>query len=156
MRKGKMLVISLLSVLLVSTPVLAKNSKPKASANPPASRGEVLRGTFGASDHWGSGWLDLKSSKDFKKGDTLRIKVGGTAKKILVRLLARGEDPNLPVGILGAAREVPGNRTVEVKLDSDYKDIVQISVHGGPNPWGQFPLGGGNGPATIESVELVR
>lgn len=116
---------------------------------------EQLQGTSGSSERWGSGWFDLKAITDFKKGDKLKVVVGGTAKKILLRFLPMGYDPNDPIGIDGGPRQVPSNRVLEVVLESDHKKIVQISVHGGPNPWGQFPLGQDNGPATIVSVERV-
>ena len=74
----------------------------------------LVSGVVGSSNRWGSGWIDLDVTMDFKTGDRLRLTIGGTANKIKVRL------------------------------------------HGGSNPWGAFPLGGGNGPATLEKVELIR
>lgn len=117
---------------------------------------QLLAGEIGSSARWGSGWLDLATVRDFVAGDVLRLRIGGTARKILVRLLPEGEFPDSSVGIIGGVVTVPENRIVEVVLDNDRKNIIQISVHGGPNPWGRFPLGGGNGPATLESATLVR
>lgn len=117
----------------------------------------LLAGEIGSSSSWGSGWLDLATVTDFAAGDVLRLRIGGTAGKILVRLLPEGSFPDTSVGIIGSgAVTVPKNRIVEVVLDNDRKGIIQISVHGGPNPWGRFPLGSGNGPATLESATLVR
>lgn len=117
---------------------------------------QLLAGEIGSSPRWGSGWLDLATVTDFAKDDVLRLQIGGTASKVLVRLLPEGKFPDSSVGIIGGAVTVPENRIVEVVLDNDRKNIIQISVHGGPNPWGIFPLGGGNGPATLESATLVR
>jgi hypothetical protein len=91
----------------------------------------------------------------FQKGDSLRLKIGGTAKRILVRLLPEGSDPGSPIGIVGGAINVPDNRIVKVRLDYDYRNIKQISVHGHSNPWDIF-LGANNGPATLIKVEYKR
>ncbi|MBZ0193240.1 MAG: hypothetical protein K8F34_16330 [Candidatus Kuenenia stuttgartiensis] len=117
---------------------------------------QLLAGEIGSSSRWGSGWLDLAAITDFAKGDRLRLQIGGTANKVLVRLLPEGRFPDSSVGIVGGAVTVPENRIVEVVLDEDRKGIIQISVHGGPNPWGRFRLGGGNGPATLDAARLVR
>jgi hypothetical protein len=50
---------------------------------------------------------------------------------------------------------VPENRIVEVTLNEDRKGIIQISVHGGENPFDEYRLAG-NGPAKLEEVVLVR
>lgn len=117
---------------------------------------ETLAGAIGSSSQWGSGWLDLAPPVDFTKGDRLKLLIGGTANKILVRLLPKGASPDTSAGIVGGAIDVPKSRIVEVTLPQDRKQVIQISVHGGPNPWGKFPLGGGNGPATIESAERMK
>lgn len=114
-----------------------------------------LDGETGSSSQWGSGWLDLATPTDFAKGTRLRVRVGGTAKKIYVRLLAKGVSPDSSRGIVGGAVTVPENRVVEVRLDVDRKGIKQISVHGGPNPWNK-QLGPTNGPATLEAVEVMK
>jgi len=116
---------------------------------------QLLAGETGVSSRWGSGWLDLATITDFLKGDKLRLKIGGTAAKILVRLRPKGVSPESPQGIIDGVITVPKNRIVEILLMTDQKGIVQISVHGGPNPWGLYPLGASNGPATLEAVELV-
>lgn len=121
-----------------------------------AKAAELLSGETGASSQWGSGWLDLDSPTDFKSRDKLRLTIGGTAKKIKVRLLPKGRSPDSTAGMLRGVVTVPENRTVEVVLQDDRPQVVQISVHGGANPWGKYPLGGGNGPATLESAEIIR
>ncbi len=115
-----------------------------------------LTGAAGSSSRWGSGWIDLEETMDFKKGDKLRLSIGGTARKIKVRLLPRGQSPDSTAGILPGDVAVPPNKIVEVELRSDRPNISQISVHGGSNPWGAYPLGGENGPATLEKAELIR
>lgn len=117
---------------------------------------KLLAGKYGSSSEWGSGWLDLATTTNFMRGDRLRLTIGGTADTILVRLLPKGKSPGSSVGIVAGAITVPENRIVEVVLDTDRKGIIQISVHGGPKPWGKFPLGGGNGAATLETAELIR
>jgi len=116
---------------------------------------EQLQGTPGNSEYWGSGWFDLQAPINFEKGERLRIVVGGTATKVLVRFLSKGADPNGSSGIDGGPRQVPADRVLEVTIDTAYKNITQISVHGGPNPWGRFPLGQDNGPATINSIDRI-
>lgn len=119
-----------------------------------ATSGQSLLGQTGASPSDGSGWISLTTPRDFHRDDRLRLTVGGTASRILVRLLPKGGDPGTPVGLLGGPVEVPENRIVEIVLEEDRKGVVQISVHGGSNPYGQYPLGADNGPATL--VGAVR
>jgi hypothetical protein len=143
----KKYVLPIALALVLAMPVLAYCAEPSC---------KPIVGETGSSSRWGSGWLDLSTTTDFLKGDRLRLSIGGTAEKILVRLLAKGQSPDSSAGIIGAAITVPKSRIVEVTLESPQKAIIQISVHGGPNPWGKFPLGGGNGPATVESACLIR
>lgn len=117
---------------------------------------EYLAGATGSSSQWGSGWLDFAPPVDFAKGERLKLLIGGSADKILVRLLPKGAPPDTTTGLIGEAINVSKSRIVEITLPEDRKQVVQISVHGGPNPWGRFPLGGGNGPATIESADRVK
>jgi len=121
-----------------------------------ASEIKPLAGQLGSSPRWGTGWLDLVTITNFSAGDTLRLKIGGTADKVIVRLLPEGRFPDSSVGIVGSPITVQDSRFIEVVLKKDRKNIIQISVHGGPNPWGKFPLGGGNGPATVVSADLIR
>ena len=115
---------------------------------------ETLKGEIGFSRKWGSGWLDLSKMMDFHKDDRLIMKLGGTAEKVLVRLLAKGISPDSTSGITGDTIIIPPNRIVELQLDSDYDNIIQISVHGKSNPWGLFNLGIKNGHATLLTCEL--
>lgn len=118
---------------------------------------EVLMGTIDDSPRWGSGWLELNGPRDFSQGDKLVLSIGGSAKKIKVRLLPRGSDPNSRAGMLPGVYKVPeDNRVVVIELQANRASIVQISVHGGPNPWGKYPLGGDNGPATLEQVVVTE
>jgi hypothetical protein len=117
---------------------------------------ETLAGTIGSSSEWGSGWLLLGPPIDFAKGDHLKLLVGGSATKVIVRLLPKGGSPDSTVGIVGGPVDVPKSRVVEIVLPNDRPQVIQISVHGGPNPWGKFSIGGGNGPATIESAERTK
>lgn len=114
---------------------------------------ESFAGVTGSSSQWGSGWMLFAPAVDFKKGDKLRIIIGGTAKKVVVRLLPKGRSPDTSVGVIGGPVIVPSTRVVEVTLSEDRKQVVQISVHGGVNPWNEFNLGGDNGSATIVSIE---
>ncbi len=115
-----------------------------------------VSGRTGVSSRWGSAWLDLGTVTEFFRGDRLRLTIGGTAEQVLVRLLPRGSSPDKPVGILPETYSVPPNRILEVLLNSNHSGITQISVHGGPNPWGMYPLGDENGSATLTDVVLVR
>jgi len=112
----------------------------------------TITGSIGESGQWGSGWIDLENVMTFNKGTVLRIEVGGTAQKVIVRLLGKGKTPDMPVGILGRF-DVPENRVIEVILKSNYTNIWQISVHGSPKAW-NYNLGAENGPATIVNIEF--
>jgi hypothetical protein len=125
-------------------------------AGPTVASGEVLTGAAGSSPEVGSGWIDLAPPVDFAKGDRLRLVLGGTANKVFVRLLPKGQTPDTSAGIIGRAIDVPATRIIEVTLPQERKQIVQISVHGGANPWNKFPLTPGNGPATLKSAERIR
>jgi hypothetical protein len=109
----------------------------------------------GASPQWGSGWCDFSTPVNFKKGERLRLAVGGSAKKVIVRLLQKGGDATTPNGVIPTAFPVPESRFLEITVPSDLRSIVQISVHGGPSPWNQYPLGAQNGLATITGVERL-
>lgn len=119
----------------------------------PGAFAEPIEGAVGASSTWGSGWIDLTSVTHFQKGDNLRILVGGTADKILLRFLSRGMDPNTASGIDGGVRDIPEDRLLHAVVESGHREVTQVSVLGGPNPFGLMSLGSGNGPATIISIE---
>lgn len=110
-----------------------------------------------AAPQWGCGWCDFATPVSFAKGERLRLAVGGSATKIIVRFLpisGKGKEAT-PIGALPAPYEVPESRFVEVVVPYDTSPIIQISVHGGLNPWNQYPLVAGNGPATLTSVERL-
>jgi hypothetical protein len=117
----------------------------------------ALPGTKGSAvgDGWQASWLNLKPFVSFKRGDTLRITVGGSAENIVVRLLPADSDPSSPDGIEGDARKVPADKIVIVKLAGDRPTVKQISVHGGREAHG-IPLGGNNGPVQLLSVTVER
>ena len=115
---------------------------------------ESLKGDVGHSEKYGSGWLDLKEKANFKKGERIRILVGGTAKYVLVRLLPEGADPNGPAGILGGVVQVPDSRLIELAVGEERTGVVQISVHGGPGPFG-MPVPENNGPARVLRIEHI-
>ena len=114
----------------------------------------VLHGAVGRDPHWASGWIDLAPT-NFFKGDQLRLSVGGTAKKVVVRLLEDPRRADSSEGVIGVF-PVGQDRIARVTIDADHKEIRQLSVHGGPNPWNQYDLGEGNGPATLSGVEVIR
>jgi hypothetical protein len=121
---------------------------------PYVSAAEPLAGTLGAAAQYGSGWIDFAQPVDFAKGDRLRLVIGGTASKILVRMLAKGQSRDGSEGLVGGPVDVPKTRVIELVLGENRAQIVQISVHGGANPWGKFPMPG-NGPAALQSVERL-
>ncbi len=134
------------------------HSQPTALPSPAGRRagGEVLQGTYGASQEWKTGWLDLAAITDFRAGDTLELSLSGPAVKIMVRLLEQDASADSPTGVLGDAMPVPSGHVVSVVLPSDYPRIKQISVHGGPNPWGLFDLGRDNGGVVLLRARVRR
>ena len=89
-----------------------------------ATSPKLLAGEIGSTSSWGSGWLDLATVTDFAAGDVLLLQIGGTAKKVIVRLLPEGKFPDSTIGIVGGAVAVPGNRIVKVVLSEDRKGII--------------------------------
>jgi len=115
-----------------------------------------LSGSFGMSQQWNTGWIDLTTITNFQAGDRIRLKVAGAARRIVVRFLAQGASADSPAGVEGGIITVPPDGNVIVTLQQSYQTIKQISVHGGPNPWGIFPLGDGNGAVMLNSACLSR
>jgi hypothetical protein len=115
---------------------------------------ELLPGTPGsaAGELWQSSWLNINPPTNFKKGETIKIKIGGNAENVLVRFLAKGSIPNSSKGIEGKVRKVSSNKTLELKLERNHPNVKQISVHAGKEAWG-MPLGGNNGNVKIISIE---
>ena len=120
-----------------------------------AQTAEGLRGTTGKDPRWYSGWLDLASVTNFAKGDQLRLSIGGSATKVVIRLLDDPRKADSAEGVIGVF-SVGSDRIVRITLDIDYKGIQQISAHGGPSPWNLYDLGGGNGPATLTAAQVIR
>jgi hypothetical protein len=142
-------------------PVMTARASPTRHPSPDqknAPAWTILPGKIGASATWKSGWIDLTNPTNFAKGDRLRMRVGGTALKVVVRLLQRGSDPDASGGVLPDVYSIrpEQDRTIDVVVPDDTPQVVQISLHGGPNPFNEIPLGSGNGAATLLSVERVR
>jgi hypothetical protein len=114
---------------------------------------EPLVGDFDKSPRWGSGWIDLTSPTDFKKGDRLVLRIGGTATRVKIRLLPQGGRPDEEIGLI-ATLSVPASRIVEVPIAEVHNRVVQVSVHG-KVPWGEL-LALDNGFATLESAAVLR
>lgn len=119
----------------------------------PQYKTERLQGYTESSAEHGSGWLNLLTATDFRKGERLRIVVGGDAKKVLVRLLSDLNRRDQFEGVLATPIDVI-NGIVEVKLKKDHPGTLQISVHGGAKPWG-VALGRNNPGATLVSVDRL-
>jgi hypothetical protein len=113
-----------------------------------------LEGSIGASAQWGSGWLDLSTRPKLSAGAKLRIAVGGSARKVLIRVLREGEGADSPTGVLGSY-EIPEDRVVVATAASPFENVKQISVHGGRRAW-DWQLGEDNGPATLFFVEYCK
>ena len=130
---------------------------PESIAAPPDNSAILLVGRTGSSATWGSGWIDLPNPVSFFKGEKLRIRVGGTAERVVVRLAQKGADSDSSAGVIPLIIPVPReNRIIELSLTEEKPQVVQISVHGLSNPWNEFPLGSSNGPATLISAERLR
>ena len=115
---------------------------------------EQLKGNIGsaAGSNWQSSWIDLASRTDFKRGERLKLVVRGNAENVVIRLLPQGSHPTTPDGILGDVMKVPKGGVLEVALNEDRRNVVQVSVHAGPNAW-NISLGDKNGHVTLTSVE---
>ena len=121
-----------------------------------SDRAAVLPGTFGRSPEWHSAWLDFPAPRNFRQGDRVELTVAGPAAQIVVRFLEQGVSADSPTGIVGGATAVPPSGVVVLQLARDYTNIRQISVHAGPNPWGLFPLGQGNGDAALQGARVFQ
>ena len=94
-------------------------------ALPASVSAQTLAGPTGSSSQWGSGWLDLAPPVNFAKGEHLKLFIGGSAEKIVVRLLAKGNSPDSSVGVIPGVVNVPKSRIVEVTIPDDRKQVVQ-------------------------------
>lgn len=123
-------------------------------AAPLASNAQSLNCNLGASDRWGSGWCDLNPPVTFSAGVCLKLGVGGSANRVVARILGRGQDPNQAVGLVTDSVSVPQDRQLILKLQRQYPNSAQISIHGGKAAWHiRFPES--NGPAALNTVEQV-
>jgi hypothetical protein len=124
---------------------------------PGECRADPVRGKTGSTSKYYSGWIDLQRLTDFHRGDKLRLtmdqRIHNPAKEIYVRLLAKDGSPNDEDE--GAGTHPVKGPVVEVVLDKDYPQTRQISVHGGPNPFGTQQLSPDNGTAKLISVDLT-
>jgi len=107
-----------------------------------------------------SGWCDLNPPINLSQGTCLKLSIGGTAKKVLIRVLEEKNNYSECVGLINNCQgsnihKVPNNRKIIVRLSSNYSNVKQISVHGGPRAW-EFELGRNNGPATLREVKIVN
>jgi hypothetical protein len=122
------------------------------NAQRPTSPCQNLSGTLGDSKAYYSGYLNLITPLTLKQDDTLVIRLGGTARRVKVRLLQNLADSDQPVGMLDSTFQVPASKIIVVPVQYSVTSVRQISVHGGPNPFGRYPLMEGNGPAIIHSI----
>ena len=114
----------------------------------------TLECTIGTSSQWGSSWCDLPAPLDFSRNSTVEISTDPDgARAVLIRFLTAGNDPNSPVGLVGGKVLVPANGVIVITLNRDYKHVQQVSVHGGPAPWGHH-FGPDNKGANIISVTV--
>lgn len=99
-----------------------------------------------------AGWCNLNPPLDFKNGDRIKLNLAPGAARVLVRLLPTPANPRTATGLISGWYPVQ-NDSVTVVLTEDVRDIKQISVHGGPAPFG-IPLGNGNPAPALIGVEL--
>jgi hypothetical protein len=127
-----------------------------AVSSPQLATAQTLSGQTGSGSGtgWQASWLDLKPPLSFKNGETLRIKLEGTAENFMLRLLPATSQPSSSDGLEGQVRKVPVSGTVDVKLERDHPTVKQISVHAGPEAW-EKPLGPNNGNVKLISVERI-
>jgi hypothetical protein len=156
-----MLVGAILAVgAVLASPIVRESRAPSvsrssiASAHAPSS--QRVKGSTGTSKKWHSSWINLDAIEDFRQGERLKLRVGGKARKIIVRFLPQGEDSGDPVGVDGGALDVPPDGIVIVTLEDDHPRVEQISIHGGANPFGLYPLGEDNGDPILQSVHRVN
>jgi hypothetical protein len=122
------------------------------NAQRPTSPCQNLSGTIEDDRANYSSYLNLRTPLTLQQDDTLVIRLGGTARRVKVRLLQNLGHANQPVGVLDSTFEVPASKIIVVPVQYSVTSVRQISVHGGPNPFGRYPLMEGNGPAIIYSI----
>ena len=122
---------------------------------------EPLTGNIGSSggnishagNLWYSSFMDLKTPRDFKKGEEIRIKLLGRAEWVYVRLLPKGVASTGSTGMMENKIHVPQGGVITIKLHCDYPHIQQISVHSGFEVFDKF-LNIFNGHADIDSIDV--
>jgi hypothetical protein len=101
--------------------------------------------------------MKLQPPADFAGGQQLWLDVGQNGdtpvKQIYLRLLQRNQPPDADVGGIGTYA-VPPQHVVRVPLSKDFHGIIQVSIHGGANPFGNHVLSPNNGCPTLEGVEV--
>ncbi len=102
---------------------------------------------------WASAWMNLDQAQNFRKGERLCLRIGGS-RSVLVRLLPEGGNPSRSVGIDKGIREVPDSGALEITLATDHHNTRQISVHGGETAW-SWQFLDGNLPPTLSSIERI-
>src|SRR5438309_3625158 len=105
-----------------TTPVDRASSSSGASL--PAEQSQTtapvwkrIQGTPGKDSRYGAGYIDLRPTITFGQGEKLRLRIGETAKRVVVRLLPSGADPAEAVGVLGTF-DVPTDRLLVLTLDA--------------------------------------
>ena len=160
------LIASSLSFFFLLTACTNNDKNHELSPIPPTEQREAivngqqeLRGSIGTSPQWKSSWLDFEQPHIFRRGDTVRILLGGDASEVIVRFLSMSDDPNSPAGVVGNPIQVTTNGTsgeITLHLDNDYNAIKQISIHGGANPWGIYQMPPDNGSPVILHIYLMH
>jgi hypothetical protein len=105
----------------------------------------------------GTSWIEFEQAKNLTGGTAIKLVLKPTGvKRVLVRLLRAGNSPDKQDILVGRIPEpVRPDGVVKVHLTQNYDNIIQLSVHGNPNPF-DIPLGVDNGPAAIIYAELIR
>ena len=136
-------------ILIALSAIVAANALPAVQWQP-------LQGSIGqgSGSRWRASWMDLSSVRDFHRGDRLRVRVQGTAERVLVRLLPKDASSDLPAGLVGSVMRVPPGGVLDVPLAENHPSVKQISVHSGLEAFGQA-LNSTDGGAAIVSVEMA-
>lgn len=137
---------SLGCVLLASATVLAF---------PNVGYSQIIQGILGNSSTSCSSWLDINPPMEFKSGEKIKIRLIQKPTKVLIRFLPFSGDPNDYKQLEGGPIDFPKNEDLVIELQQNHPETKQISVHGGPKPWGIFDLGAGNGCPVIDRIERV-
>ena len=143
---------NIFTILLVSTLIILRNVPAYA---------ELLNGYIGSSggnislagNLWYSSFMNLKAPRDLKKGEEIRIKLLGCAQCVYVRLLPKGVASTCSTGMMDNKYYVSPEGVITIKLNRDYPQIQQISVHSGFEVFDKF-LTLFNGHADIASIDV--